>query len=156
MPLADILLYVQSTYGLALEKRTALTLARKFSLLNEKDMLSKEGSRYAIQLGPFLEAFESSYYPDIPDGWKSVFYLMNTYKLSRVTLFNWIRGQKVKSMKFHVGTMEVYFAKESEVKRYIGQRRDRICTPGAGRGNILGAKAFKVNRNQGKRRVLGQ
>lgn len=155
MSLPDIRLYIQNTYGVAIKSTTVLALARKFNFLENQDMFFKEGGHYQVQLGPFLEAFESSYYPDIPEGWKSVYYLMKTYKLTRGTIFNWISKKKVKHMMFHVGIMEVYFAKESEIRRYNGQRRDRICTHG-GRGRIHGTKTFKVNRNKGKRRVLGQ
>jgi hypothetical protein len=140
LSIRDAILYIQGIYGLTINRVTLLTLAHKFNFVKkEKD--------YFLQLGPLREAFELSYFPEIPKGWKSIYTLSAIYSVNANMILLWIYHKKVLGTKFHVGTKEVYFAKEETVKRYINKRKSRGI--GEGRGAILGRKHFKCRKRSG-------
>jgi hypothetical protein len=146
----DALLYVQETYGFRLHPYTAESLARKFSFLRKQTAIERRDGRIFLQLGPFIEMVEEGFFPDIPDGWKPFSYLLKKLKLSPFTLRDWIRQGKVKGMKICIGASEVYFAKESEVRRYRDKRRDRGL-PNPGSGAHQGQKRYKFLRHKRSR-----
>jgi hypothetical protein len=151
MTLSDAILYIEATYGFRLSRAAGESLARKFSFLRKQTAIERRNGTCYVQLGPFVEMVEKGFFPDIPEGWKSSTYLTKKYNLLPVSLRTWIEKGKVKGMKILIGTTEVYFAKESEVRRYRDKRRDRSRSD-AGRGRKQGYKTYHFNKRA--RRLL--
>jgi hypothetical protein len=151
LTLSDAILYVEATYGFKLSRHMGESLARKFSFLRKQTAIERRKGTCYVQLGPFVEMVEEGFFPDIPDGWKPFTYLTKKYNLWPESLRTWIAKGKVRGMKISIGATEVYFAKESEVRRYRDKRRDR-GDYNAERGRKYGSKTFYYRKR--KRRLL--